>query len=181
MGAYVGYVVVGAKGLAPSVSGVAEAADFVAPATRCRAPPPPRFPDEDAGRGRDGGEDPRRPDHRARHARGWGHVPLFESAAGSAEVPARVDVVQHMCYTFGMSTKSPRIHAVLEPPLYVIVKRLARKHGSSLSQEAHDLIREAVELHEDRALDDLAESRRRSWNPKEALTAAEVRSQLAGR
>jgi len=95
--------------------------------------------------------------------------------------PARVDVVQHMCYTRGMSAKNPRIHAVLEPPLYGIVKSLARKHGSSLSQEAHDLIREAVELHEDRALDDLAESRRSSWNSKRALTAAEVRAQLARR
>jgi hypothetical protein len=86
-----------------------------------------------------------------------------------------------MCYTLGMSAKNPRIHAVLEPPLYGIVKSLARKHGSSLSQEAHDLIREAVELHEDRALDDLAESRRRSFNSKKALTAAEVRAQFARR
>src|SRR2546428_737225 len=65
--------------------------------------------------------------------------------------------------------------------LVALVKTLAREHGSSLSQEAHDLIREAVELHEDRGLDDLAENRRRSWNPKTALTAAEVRAQLKGR
>jgi len=80
-----------------------------------------------------------------------------------------------------MGTKNPRIHAVLEPRLFAVVKGLAREHGSSLSQEAHDLIREAVELHEDRALDDLAENRRRSWNPKTALTAAEVRARLEGR
>ena len=80
-----------------------------------------------------------------------------------------------------MSAKNPRIHAVLEPPLFGVVKSLARRHGSSLSQEAHDLIREAVELHEDRALDELAEGRRRSWRPKKALTAAEVRARLARR
>jgi hypothetical protein len=80
-----------------------------------------------------------------------------------------------------MSTKSPRIHAVLEPRLFAVVKGLAREHGSSLSQEAHDLIREAVELHEDRALDDLAEERRGSWNPAKALTAAEVRARLGNR
>ena len=77
-----------------------------------------------------------------------------------------------------MGTKNPRIHAVLEPPLFDVVKRLARRHGTSLSQEAHDLIREAVELHEDRALDELAERRRRSWDSKKALTADEVRAQL---
>jgi hypothetical protein len=80
-----------------------------------------------------------------------------------------------------MSTKSPRIHAVLEPRLFAVVKGLAKEHGSSLSQEAHDLIREAVELHEDRALDGLAEKRRRSWSSKTALTAAEVRARLAGK
>ena len=92
-----------------------------------------------------------------------------------------VDAVQHMCYTSGMSVKSPRIHAVLEPRLFAVVKGLAREHGSSLSQEAHDLIREAVELHEDRALDQLAEKRRGSWDPEAALTAADVRARLKGR
>lgn len=78
-----------------------------------------------------------------------------------------------------MSAKSPRIHAVLEPRLFDVVKRLAKEHGSSLSQEAHDLIREAVELHEDRALDDLAERRRRTWDAKKALSAQELRLRLA--
>ena len=80
-----------------------------------------------------------------------------------------------------MGAKNPRIHAVLEPPLFAVVKRLAGKHGSSLSQEAHDLIREAVELHEDRGLDELAERRRSSWNAKKALTADELRTRLVRR
>ena len=88
-------------------------------------------------------------------------------------------MVQHFCYTSSMAAKNPRIHAVLEPPLFEIVKRLAGEHGSSLSQEAHDLIREAVELHEDRALDGLAERRRASWDAKKARTADEIRARLA--
>ena len=89
--------------------------------------------------------------------------------------------MQHFRYTSSMATKNPRIHAVLEPQLFETVKRLADEHGSSLSQEAHDLIREAVELHEDRALDELAERRRASWDAKRTLTAAEMRARLARR
>lgn|GEM_PF-2733053 len=90
-------------------------------------------------------------------------------------------MVQHLCYTSSVSAKNPRIHTVLDARLFAVVKSLAREHGSSLSQEAHDLIREAVELHEDRALDDLAERRRATWGPKTALTAAEVRARLKAR
>ena len=93
-------------------------------------------------------------------------------------VPAQI--VQHLCYTMKMAAKNPRIHTVLDPRLFEVVKSLAREHGSSLSQEAHDLIREAVELHEDRALDELAERRRASWDPKAAMTAAEVRARIKG-
>lgn len=89
--------------------------------------------------------------------------------------------MHHFCYTSGMATKNPRIHAVLEPPLFETVKRLAERNGSSLSQEAHDLIREAVELHEDRALDELAERRRASWGARKPLTAEDLRARIARR
>ncbi len=95
-----------------------------------------------------------------------------------APVPSEV---LHLCYTLRMTTKSPRIHAVLEPRLFAVVQGLAREHGSSLSKEAHDLIREAVELHEDRALDDFANARRETWNSKASLTPAQVRAQLKRR
>lgn len=62
-----------------------------------------------------------------------------------------------------------------------MVKRLASRHGPSLSQEARDLIREAVELHEDRSLDELAEGRRASRRDGEALTAEELRARLGRR
>ncbi len=80
-----------------------------------------------------------------------------------------------------MTTKNPRIHTILEPTLFEIVKRLAREHGYSLSVEAAELIREAVALREDRALDLFAESRRKSFDPEKALTLDVVRRRLGAR
>ncbi len=80
-----------------------------------------------------------------------------------------------------MAAKNPRIHTVLDPILFEIVERLAREHGFSLSVEAAELIREAVALREDRALDLFAESRRKSFDPKKALTLDGVRRRLRAR
>ena len=77
-----------------------------------------------------------------------------------------------------MAKKSPRIHTVLEPPLYEAVELLARKHGLSLSQEVRDLVRDALELAEDRVLTDFAESRRSTFDPSKALTVAQARRLL---
>lgn len=77
-----------------------------------------------------------------------------------------------------MVAKNPRIHTVLEPSLYEAVERLAREHGFSLSEEAADLIREAVALREDRALDLLGDARRRTFDPRKALTLQELRKRL---
>lgn len=43
-----------------------------------------------------------------------------------------------------MPTKNPRLHVVLEPPLFRNLKRLAQKNGLSISLEARELIREAL-------------------------------------
>ena len=77
-----------------------------------------------------------------------------------------------------MSAKNPRIHTVLEPRLYKAVEILARKHGRSLSQEVRDLVRDALEMFEDRLLDSFAESRRKSFEPKKALTVDQARRRL---
>jgi hypothetical protein len=77
-----------------------------------------------------------------------------------------------------MATKNPRIHTVLEPPLYEVVERLAKEHGYSLSEEAAGLIREAVALREDRALDLFGDARRRTFDPKKALTLQDLRKRL---
>ena len=80
-----------------------------------------------------------------------------------------------------MTTKNPRIHTVLEGPLFESVARLARKDGFSLSEEAADLIREAVALREDRALDIFAHARHRTYDPKKALTLGQLRKRLKAR
>lgn len=80
-----------------------------------------------------------------------------------------------------MATRNPRIHTVLEGPLFEIVERLARQDGHSLSEEAAGLIREAVLLREDRALDVLAQARRKTFDSRRALTVAQLRKRLKAR
>lgn len=43
-----------------------------------------------------------------------------------------------------MPTKNPRIHVVLEKPLFHDLRNLAKKNGLSVSLEARDLIRESM-------------------------------------
>ena len=43
-----------------------------------------------------------------------------------------------------MPTDKPRLNVVLEPPLYLKVKKLAEKDGVSLSLKARDLIRDSL-------------------------------------
>ncbi len=97
-----------------------------------------------------------------------------------ARVPASAasfDAAWRMRYAWSVSIRNLRVEIVLEPQLFAVVKQFAREHGASLAQEAQDLIRDAIELHEDRALDGMAELRRSSWNRRTALTATSVRAQ----
>ena len=48
-----------------------------------------------------------------------------------------------------MPTKNPRINVALEKPIYSLIEKLAQQRGSSLSMVTRDLIREALEIHED--------------------------------
>lgn len=73
-----------------------------------------------------------------------------------------------------MATKNPRLNVVLEPPVYYSVKKLAQKNGISLSLEARDLIKEALELVEDRYWVEKAEEREKTLSRKKALTHAQV-------
>jgi len=67
----------------------------------------------------------------------------------------------------------PRINTVLEPPIYETVKRLATQDGVSLSQKVRDLVREALELLEDAALEEVVKQRRK--NPVRSIPHAEVK------
>jgi len=73
-----------------------------------------------------------------------------------------------------MPAKNPRVNVVLERPLYDALGRLARREGSSLSTKARDLLRDALETHEDLALAEIAEVRERTLDRSRALSHAAV-------
>lgn len=64
-----------------------------------------------------------------------------------------------------MPSALPRISTVVERPIYEAVERLAKREGVSLSQKARDLLREALELIEDMALDAIAQRRKKNRAP----------------
>src|SRR5579884_2375097 len=73
-----------------------------------------------------------------------------------------------------MPTRNPRINIVLEKPLYEAIRRIAKKEGVSISLKARDLLRDALEIHEDRILEDIVSRREKTFSPKDALTHDEV-------
>ena len=62
-----------------------------------------------------------------------------------------------------MPTKNARVNVVLEKPLYTVVSEFAKKQGVSKSMIVRDLIKEALELREDRALAEFAEMRETTY------------------
>ncbi len=74
-----------------------------------------------------------------------------------------------------MATRQPRLNVVLERPLYRSIERLATREGVSLSLKARDLLREAMELHEDAYWVQQAHAREATFDRKNALILEEVR------
>lgn len=62
---------------------------------------------------------------------------------------------------------------MLEPPLCEAIRRLAGRDRVSLSQKVRDLARDALELHEDAALEELAQERR--MNPAPSIPHTELK------
>jgi hypothetical protein len=73
-----------------------------------------------------------------------------------------------------MPAKNPRINVVLEKPLYNALHDLAEDEGLSMSMLMRDLVKEALELREDRALADLAADREKGFDRGRALSHDEV-------
>jgi len=73
-----------------------------------------------------------------------------------------------------MPARNPRINVVLEKPLYESIRRIAKKEGISISLKARDLLREALEIYEDRILENIASEREKTFNRKNALTHDEI-------
>jgi predicted DNA-binding ribbon-helix-helix protein len=68
-----------------------------------------------------------------------------------------------------MPAKSLHVSVELERPIYDALRRLARREGASTSTLARDLLRDALEKHEDFALVEIASSRDRSLDRTSAL------------
>lgn len=73
-----------------------------------------------------------------------------------------------------MPAKNPRINVVLEEPIYKAIAQLARQDHISLSLKVRDLIREALELHEDRLLAEVAQVREKTMSRSKALGHEQV-------
>jgi len=73
-----------------------------------------------------------------------------------------------------MPAKNPRVNVVLEKPLYNAVEYLAKKEGVSMSLKVRELVKEALELEEDRALSTFAEERERTFKRAKGLKHEDV-------
>lgn len=73
-----------------------------------------------------------------------------------------------------MPAKNPRINVVLDVPLYKSVQLLAEKDCVSLSTKVRDLLKEAMETHEDIYLAAFAVERERTLEITTTLTHEEV-------
>jgi len=80
-----------------------------------------------------------------------------------------------------MPARNPRVNVVLDKPLYEAARRLARRDGMSVSSKVRDLVRDALEVEEDRALAHLASHRERTYVPSKALSHQEVWSRRSRR
>lgn len=72
-----------------------------------------------------------------------------------------------------MPTKHPRVNVVLEKQVYESVRDLAKQKGVSLSLEIRDLVRDALELYEDVAIEKWIAPRMKSLKKKDLLSHEE--------
>lgn len=77
-----------------------------------------------------------------------------------------------------MPTANPRVNVVLEEPLYEGLRRWAKRDGVSLSLKVRDLVKEALEAEEDRALIKFAEARERTFDRRKAMAHSQVWAHL---
>jgi len=73
-----------------------------------------------------------------------------------------------------MPTAHPRLNVVLEPSIYANISRFASRQGISRSLAARDLLKEALELHEDAFWNEKATQRHKTFSAKRALSHKEV-------
>jgi len=69
-----------------------------------------------------------------------------------------------------MAAKNMRVNVALERALYDALGLLAQREGASLSTKARDLLRDALETHEDLALAETAAEREQTLDRAKTLT-----------
>jgi hypothetical protein len=73
-----------------------------------------------------------------------------------------------------MPARNPRIKVLLNEQVYKEVRFLAEKDGVSISNQASDLIKEALEIEEDLILADFASDREKSLDDAPTLSHEDV-------
>ncbi len=73
-----------------------------------------------------------------------------------------------------MPTKNPCLNVILDQGLYKAICKLADSQGISLSLAARDLIKEALDLHEDIYWQEEAQKREKTFSYKKALSHEDV-------
>ena len=73
-----------------------------------------------------------------------------------------------------MPATHPRVNVVLDEPVYQELRRWAKREGVSLSLKVRDLVKDALEFEEDRALGQLADKRLATFDRKNAKTHAQA-------
>ena len=73
-----------------------------------------------------------------------------------------------------MPAKNPRINVVVDKSTYQHIRLLAKNEGVPLSTKTRDLLREALETHEDIELAALADERDATWDDAASLSHDET-------
>ncbi|MBI4665414.1 MAG: antitoxin, RHH family protein [Nitrospinae bacterium] len=68
-----------------------------------------------------------------------------------------------------MPPVNPRINVVFEKPVYKDIESLAKRDGVSMSLKVRDLVKEAMEIEEDRVLTSIAQTREKTFKRAKAI------------
>lgn len=73
-----------------------------------------------------------------------------------------------------MPARNPRINVVVEKPLYSAINEISKREGVSMAMVVRDLVKEAIEVREDRALARFAEKREETLVKSRALDHKDI-------
>ena len=73
-----------------------------------------------------------------------------------------------------MPAKNPRVNIVLDPLVYKALALMAKRDGNSMSMEARDLIKEAIEAKEDVYWQMVAEDRDKTYLDKKSVSHKDI-------